>query len=438
MDEERPAGMNASDDSNLTACCTYKEYEAGYNTSTCCRTEDGANGTGVANETTCCTTLLRADGSNDTSCCNYTVYEDGTNATNCTGPYAGHWQCVDCDPEDVCEGRAEVTVPNEDSTMCLCTNCTYNWTGYNCSTCDYPYGGDDCNCCAEGLVGYPACRECSAALDCSGNAHGVVSSQVSANDTCLFECQCECRNGWYGADCGACPELMDPEEDCGACLFAGEYPHHCLPNCTADPGHENCTKQAVGLDDEDDESCWTPFKGWCFILAAVMGACCVCTVLALALMQWKRRRDEMDDAPLQKAVGGDGFDKLCAMVEDQMVEMAAEGDNASEIKSVKSLGETTSSRSDPLGNAKGKQDSFSGMELLLSPPENDQGAQRTPETRSIRSAKRTPQLDPLGKTSPPSRRWSGVDAAKKAEDPLLAGAKTRSGLLDVDDDRFAL
>ena len=90
--------------------------------------------------------------------------------------------------------------------------------------------------------------------------------------------------------------------------------------------------------EEDDESCWKPFVGWCFWL--VVSLATACSIIIAGLAYRYRRRGEQSPY-----VGDDAFDKYAEMAEanpDMIFESEApEGDYnfRDEAKFTSSVGE---------------------------------------------------------------------------------------------------
>lgn len=179
--------------------------------------------------------------------------------------------CRSCSSALDCNGNAIDPIPS-DGFRCLCDlRCRNRWTEYDCSRCDYPYGGIDCDRCAVGLVGYPNCRNCTIAGDCSNNAVAVSSDgQV---------CLCTCRGAWAGADptgrtnCGACPFPRGNGvlNDCDACVVnyyvkpdqpAGQ-PVVCLPcNSLSDCSGHNIPNPDGSVSSDGTNCCCTCRNAW--------------------------------------------------------------------------------------------------------------------------------------------------------------------------------
>jgi hypothetical protein len=158
------------------------------------------------------------------------------NCAQCLPGYENYPFCaLACTVANNCSNHA-TNVTGDSQTGCQCT-CRNQWVGATCEVC--PPGTDaskDCAACLPGYENYPFCSlACTINGNCSGHAVSVTGDSQTG-------CKCTCQNQWYGGDCQVCPQGVDANDGCGACLPGYDGYPFCAKKCTI---AESCNGHAV-------------------------------------------------------------------------------------------------------------------------------------------------------------------------------------------------
>eukprot|EP01062_Namystynia_karyoxenos_P018281 TRINITY_DN16794_c0_g2_i1.p1 TRINITY_DN16794_c0_g2~~TRINITY_DN16794_c0_g2_i1.p1 ORF type:complete len:2177 (+),score=202.36 TRINITY_DN16794_c0_g2_i1:55-6531(+) len=186
-------------------------------------------------------------------------YDPGTCAA-CADGYITYPNCEQCTSAGHCHGHAADVKSDGTHANCICT-CSARFTGVTCERCtpvyeDFPGG---CKRCSPGRVGYPTCRECTTASDCSGHAGSVT------DDGTRQSCACSCSQQWDGMSCANCPARYDSQRNCDAC--AQDYID--FPACTQCTNAMDCEGHASAVRSDSANT-----KCICSCTARFQGATC--------------------------------------------------------------------------------------------------------------------------------------------------------------------
>eukprot|EP01060_Flectonema_neradi_P040424 TRINITY_DN91_c0_g1_i6.p1 TRINITY_DN91_c0_g1~~TRINITY_DN91_c0_g1_i6.p1 ORF type:complete len:1991 (+),score=377.02 TRINITY_DN91_c0_g1_i6:229-5973(+) len=238
---------------------------------------------------------------------------EGIHCDQCQEGYINYPYCTPCSVTDHCNDHAFNVTDDGLRQTCVC-NCMDQWSGDSCNKCDENLYDDSCAGCISSLVDYPTCRDCYISEDCNDRAVEVLV----VNSTC----QCSCIASWEGSACEICPDVYE-QTTCSSCAAGtmGEYPYCYFSRTktltlTLTLGKTNTTTLTVQdgsvfgahEEEDDDESCWEPFVGWCFWL--VVGLSLGCCFLIAGLAYRYRRRGQKSSY-----VGEDAFDNYAEMAE---------------------------------------------------------------------------------------------------------------------------
>ena len=168
---------------------------------------------------------------------------DQTTCKRCANNHIGYPNCVQCDVDVHCSGRATSVASDSDQFTCVC-QCENQWTGAKCDVCPPNFYGSNCDACTVGHVGYPTCTPCTVANNCHNRASAVTSNQDHT------KCICTCQNSWTDDDCGTCPPRFDSANSrpCDKCS-AGNHGYPICGECTNDV---HCSGHATSVTSSYD------------------------------------------------------------------------------------------------------------------------------------------------------------------------------------------
>eukprot|EP01060_Flectonema_neradi_P021855 TRINITY_DN298_c0_g1_i7.p1 TRINITY_DN298_c0_g1~~TRINITY_DN298_c0_g1_i7.p1 ORF type:complete len:6169 (+),score=1117.83 TRINITY_DN298_c0_g1_i7:8252-26758(+) len=175
----------------------------------------------------------------------------GADCNQCKPGHINYPSCTKCQVAAHCSGNAVGVTTTEMSDIntpgtCVCT-CLNKFYGSDCSQCDPNFDASkDCGACAPNFNGhgYPVCGVCTVKSHCSDHANGV-NEVTTANG---YECNCDCKNQWYGSSCEYCPTGYTGECDRCAVGYFG------YPQCTLCVADLHCSDHATNVTSNADHS----------------------------------------------------------------------------------------------------------------------------------------------------------------------------------------
>ena len=169
----------------------------------------------------------------------------GAACDQCAAGYIGYPACSECSTAVHCNARSDSVAASADGASCVCGTCYHQWTGAQCDDCAMIYNQATCQECADGLVGYPVCSQCTNAVHCNDRAGSVATNADQSG------CECSmCIDQWTGDACETCPSLFSETADCKECAD-GRITY---PTCTLCTVEDHCLDHASAVVPSADMS----------------------------------------------------------------------------------------------------------------------------------------------------------------------------------------
>eukprot|EP01065_Artemidia_motanka_P049498 TRINITY_DN8222_c0_g3_i1.p1 TRINITY_DN8222_c0_g3~~TRINITY_DN8222_c0_g3_i1.p1 ORF type:complete len:2481 (+),score=387.79 TRINITY_DN8222_c0_g3_i1:143-7585(+) len=179
------------------------------------------------------------DGARARCVCACTAEYAGDSCQLCAAGRIQYPTCTLCTSVAHCSGHSSSVAPDATQQNCVCA-------------CEAEYAGASCAECAAAHVGYPTCRACSVAADCSGHATGVASN------TAKTDCVCSCSAGFEPPACAVCSVGHIGYPSCTVCSIAADCGGRataatddgtrtrCVCTCEPQYGGASCGECAAG------------------------------------------------------------------------------------------------------------------------------------------------------------------------------------------------
>lgn len=147
----------------------------------------------------------------DACTCECMAGYEGDQCQRCTSGFVGYPACRRCSNAQDCSGNARLVEPLASGTGCKCA-CAGMWRGDKCDSCPPEYDQTTCDRCAEGYVGYPSCTRCT----CDGHATTVTSDPTRTRCICGCESRFSCLAALATAANGSVPAQCERCDVCSA------------------------------------------------------------------------------------------------------------------------------------------------------------------------------------------------------------------------------